>query len=226
MLASGDYSAASDIKARYATELLATADPVTPTSTGDGYRLAFEVGATMVNGDIVRGPIIRFVPAPRGNIIQRLPPVGPLTAAIVWAMNHLPQWILRPFLMTFVTTVLGPSRDVFKQGAILVNRLGQRFTDERAAPDRDLVSQPDRLAFIVFDANFGHDKVGEQARPNRVIRAPGGDRGDNGRRQGDLRPHHLHGEREGKKHDDISLRQQRGKNAPNPARRQEDATPA
>lgn len=154
VLASGDYSAASDIKARYATELLATADPVTPTSTGDGYRLAFEVGATMVNGDIVRGPIIRFVPAPRGNIIQRLPPVGPLTAAIVWAMNHLPQWILRPFLMTFVTTVLGPSRDVFKQGAILVNRLGQRFTDERAAPDRDLVSQPDRLAFIVFDANF------------------------------------------------------------------------
>ena len=75
MLASGDYSAASDIKTTYASELLATADPVTPTSTGDGYRMAFEIGASMVNGDIMRGPIMRFVPAPRGNLIQRLPPV-------------------------------------------------------------------------------------------------------------------------------------------------------
>ena len=154
VLASGDYSAASDLKTTYAGELLATADPVTPTSTGDGYRMALEIGASMVNGDIVRGPIMRFVPAPHGNLIQRLPPVRPLAAAIVWAMNHLPQWLLRPFLMTFVTTVLGPSRDVFKQGAILVNRNGQRFTDECAAPEIDLVRQPDRSAYIVFDAAF------------------------------------------------------------------------
>ena len=154
VLTSGDYSAAADIKAEYATDLLARTDPVTPTSTGDGYRMAFEVGATMVNGDIVRGPIMRFVPAPRGNLIQRLPPVRLLSGAIVWAMNHLPQWILRPFLMSFVTTVLGPSREVFKQGAILVNRLGQRFSDELAAPERDLVNQPDRLAHIVFDATL------------------------------------------------------------------------
>lgn len=154
VLASGDYSAAPDIKTRYATELLASADPVMPTSTGDGYRMAFEVGATMVNGDIVRGPIMRFVPAPRGNFIQRLPPVKLLTGAIVWAMNNLPQWVLRPFLMSFVTTVLGPSPDVFRQGAILVNRRGQRFTDELAVPERDLVTQPERSAHIVFDATL------------------------------------------------------------------------
>ena len=154
VLAAGDYSAASDIKTTYANEVLAIAEPVTPTSTGDGYRMAFEIGASMVNGDIVRGPIMRFVPAPRGNLIQRLPPVRPLAAAIVWAMNHLPQWALRPFLMTFVTTVLGPSRDVFKQGAILVNRSGQRFTDERAAPEVALVTQPERSAYIVFDSTF------------------------------------------------------------------------
>ena len=154
VLASGDYSAASDIKTTYASELLATADPVTPTSTGDGYRMAFEIGASMVNGDIVRGPIMRFVPAPHGNLIQRLPPVRLLSAAIVWAMDHLPQWVLRPFLMTFVTTVLGPAREVFKQGAILVNRRGQRFTDERATPEVDLVSQPDRSGYIIFDAAF------------------------------------------------------------------------
>lgn len=170
VLASGDYSAAPDIKARYASEVLASADPVTPTSTGDGYRMAFDVGATMLNGDIIRGPIMRFVPAPRGNFIQRLPPVRPLTLAIVWAMDHLPQWVLRPFLMTFVTSVLGPSRDLFKHGAILVNRRGQRFTDELAAPERDLVAQPDRSAHIVFDG-----AVAQQfsAWPHFISTAPG-----------------------------------------------------
>lgn len=154
ILASGDYSAASDIKTIYASQLLANADPVTPTSTGDGYRMAFEIGASMVNGDLVRGPVMRFVPAPRGNLIQRLPPVKPLTAVIVCAMNNLPQWVLRPFLMTFVTTVLGPSRDVFKHGAILINLEGHRFTDERLTPEVDLVAQRDRSAYIVFDSAF------------------------------------------------------------------------
>lgn len=170
VLASGDYSAAPDIKARHVDAVLANADPVTPTSTGDGYRMAFELGATMVNGDIVRGPIMRFVPAPRGNWVQRLPPFGPLTRAIVWAMDHLPQRILRPFLISFVTTVLGPSRDVFKQGAILVNQLGQRFADELASPERELVSQPRRSAFIVFDAALARRF---SAWPHFISTAPG-----------------------------------------------------
>ena len=170
VLASGDYSAAPDIKARYATEVLASADPVTPTSTGDGYRIAFEVGATMLNGDVIRGPIMRFIPAPHGNFIQRLPPVRPLTRMIVWAMDHLPQRVLRPFLMTFVTSVLGPSGNLFKQGAILVNRLGQRFTDELTAPQRDLVSQPDGSAHIVFDAALAKRF---SAWPHFISTAPG-----------------------------------------------------
>jgi succinate dehydrogenase/fumarate reductase flavoprotein subunit len=170
VLASGDYSAAPDIKARYATEVLASALPVTPTSTGDGYRIAFDVGATMLNGDIIRGPIMRFVPAPRGNFIQRLPPMTTLARMMVWAMDHLPQRVLRPFLMTFVTSVLGPSGDLFKQGAVLVNRLGQRFTDELATPQRDLVTQPDGTAHIIFDASLAKRF---SARPHFISTAPG-----------------------------------------------------
>jgi len=170
VLASGDYSAAADLKTKYATALLAAAEPVTPTSTGDGYRMALELGATMVNGDIIRGPIMRFVPAAHGNFIQRLPPVRPLARAIAWAMNTLPQWLLRPFLMSFVTTVLGPSRDVFKQGAVLVNRRGERFTDELATPERDLAAQPEGSAYIVLDGALAQQF---SAWPHFVSTAPG-----------------------------------------------------
>lgn len=170
VLASGDYSAATDLKARYTNEMLTNADPVTPTSTGDGYRMAFELGAKMVNGDIVRGPIMRFVPAPRGNWIQRLPPYRTLSLAIVWAMDHLPQRILRPFLMSFVTTVLGPAKTLFQEGAVLVNRRGQRFTDERGSPERDLVAQPEGAAYIVFDETLAQRF---SAWPHYISTAPG-----------------------------------------------------
>jgi len=170
VLASGDYSAASDLKGQYAGPVFAAAEPVVPTSTGDGYRMALELGATMLNGDIVRGPVMRFVPPARYNLIQRLPPVVPLARAMVWAMDHLPQRLLRPFLMTFVTSVLGPSPNMFKQGAILINRLGHRFTDELATPQSDLVVQPERSAFIVFDARLAKQF---STWPHYISTAPG-----------------------------------------------------
>jgi succinate dehydrogenase/fumarate reductase flavoprotein subunit len=85
-------------------------------------------------------------------------------------MEHLPQRLLRPFLMTFVTSVLGPSQNMFKEGAVLVNRLGHRFTDELATPQSDLVAQPERSAFIVFDARLAKQF---SAWPHYISTAPG-----------------------------------------------------
>jgi succinate dehydrogenase/fumarate reductase flavoprotein subunit len=114
VLAAGDYSNGRDLKARYASPDVVDVDAVNATATGDGHRMALELGATVVNGDIVRGPIMRFIPPTRANLIQQLPPVKPLARLIAWAMGHLPQWILRPFLMSFLTTALGPSPDLYK----------------------------------------------------------------------------------------------------------------
>ncbi|HEX2827117.1 MAG TPA: FAD-dependent oxidoreductase [Burkholderiales bacterium] len=170
VLAAGDYSGGSDIKQQVASADVVDVEAVNATSTGDGHRMALSLGATIVNGDIVRGPIMRFVPPLSGNFIQRLPPARPVAQAIAWSMNVLPQWILRPFLMSFLTTALGPSPELFNEGAILVNADGERFTDELARPAYAVAKQRERIAYIVFD-----DAIAEkfEAWPYFVSTAPG-----------------------------------------------------
>ena len=154
VLAAGDYSAGGDLKARFAGEDVAALDAVNVTATGDGHRMALDIGAVVVNGDIVRGPIMRFVPPSHDRWILKLPPWRWVTRAMRVAMEHLPQTLLRPFAMSFLTTALGPSAGLFKNGAILVNRGGERFTDELAAPARAVPRQPDKVAYIVFDGKL------------------------------------------------------------------------
>ncbi|MDB5864406.1 MAG: hypothetical protein JWO70_2212 [Betaproteobacteria bacterium] len=170
VLAAGDYSGGSDIKAQVASPDVVDVEAVNATSTGDGHRMAQALGATIVNGDIVRGPIMRFIPPAQSNLIQKLPPLKTVARLIAWAMNAMPQWLLRPFLMSFLTTALGPSADLFREGAILVNDRGERFTDELGKPAYDVAKQPDRLAYIVFD-----DAIAEkfEAWPYFVSTAPG-----------------------------------------------------
>jgi len=152
VLATGDYSGAEDLKRSLASEAVAPVEPVNATATGDGHRMALAIGARIVNGDIVRGPIMRFIPPARRNLVQCLPPARFIASSIAWAMQHLPQKLLRPFLMSFLTTALGPSPDLLREGGILVNRLGRRFTDELDAPAAAVARQPDKVAWIVMDA--------------------------------------------------------------------------
>src|SRR5436190_20531616 len=85
-------------------------------------------------------------------------------------MRALRQRILRPFLMKFLTTVLGPSPALFSEGAILINRQGERFVDELSAPASALARQTANEAYIVFDQTFAH-KFSRW--PNFVSTAPG-----------------------------------------------------
>ena len=157
VLAGGDYSAGRELKAKYASESVARVDAVNPTSTGDGIRMAVECGAVVVNGDHMRGPGMRFVPPAQLKLIQRLPPVKALTRTMRWAFDHLPAWLLRPFLMSFLTTSLAPSHNLFMQGAILVDCDGVRFTNE--TQERDPLSaavalRPAYKAYLIFDQNL------------------------------------------------------------------------
>jgi fumarate reductase flavoprotein subunit len=85
-------------------------------------------------------------------------------------MNRLPDPLLRPFLMSFVTTYLAPSHNLFDKGAILVNREGRRFCDERDAPQLAIPRETDRMAWIVLDAKMAA-RFG--AWPNYISTAPG-----------------------------------------------------
>lgn len=130
---------------------LAPIEGINPASTGDGHRMALEVGARLVNGDLCLGPEIRFVAPPPKLLIPALPPVKPLAKVMNVVATHLPASLLRPLILAFLTTNLAPSPKLFEEGAILVNREGRRFVNELSKPALAIPHQPERMAFIVFD---------------------------------------------------------------------------
>ena len=152
VLASGDYSASRELKAKFISPAVADVDPVNPLSTGDGQLMAMDLGARVLNGDVSLGPEIRFVPPPVAGLLRALPPSRVLALIMKWGAKHLPDRLLRPFILSVLTTALAPSRSLFTEGAILVNRKGKRFTDECAEPAVAVAAQPDKIAYILFDS--------------------------------------------------------------------------
>ena len=170
VLAAGDFSNGRELKQRFASSAVVDVDAVNPTATGDGHRMAMELGATVVNGDIVRGPIMRFIPPTRPSLLLKLPPRRSIARFMAWCYDHVPQRLLRPFLMSFLTTALGPSAELYEQGAVLINSEGRRFTDELGTPNLDVPRQPGRVAWIVFDRTVAEKFT---AWPHVVSTAPG-----------------------------------------------------
>ena len=170
VLAGGDYSASRELKAELAGPVAADCDAVNPEATGDAIRMARAAGARIVNGDLVRGPMLRFVPPLRESLLRRLPPRRWLALTLAAAARALPPTVQRPVAMRFLVTALGPARGLFEAGAILVNREGRRFADELGRPGEDLPRQPGGLAWIVMDAAMASRF---SAWPNFVSTAPG-----------------------------------------------------
>lgn len=170
ILAAGDFTSSPELKRIYMGERQAAVEGVNPTATGDGQVLAMAVGGRIVNGDLGLGPEIRFIPPPRQNLVGRMPPWTWLAEFMAWSLEHMPDAILRPFVMSFLTTALAPSPTLFEHGAILVNRDGRRFTDELAEPAFDIPTQPDSIAYILLDARLARQF---SAWPYFISTAPG-----------------------------------------------------
>jgi succinate dehydrogenase/fumarate reductase flavoprotein subunit len=170
VLASGDFTNDPELKARYMGAQEAKAAGVNPTATGDGQKLAVKLGARILNGDLALGPELRFVPLDAVNFLQMLPPWPWLASFMAWSIDHMPAALLRPFIMSFVTTALAPSLNLFEAGALLVNKNGERFTDERDNPALALPDQPGGNGFILLDARIAKLFI---AWPNFISTAPG-----------------------------------------------------
>ena len=169
LLAAGDYSGGRELKARFSSELIANVDAVNITNTGDGIRMGLESGGTVINGDYIRGPILRFVPPMHVTLEQRLPPLPAITKLLHWGFDHLPQRILRPVLMNYLTTALAPEKSLYENGAILVDRDGLRFGDERDQPARSAAVRPEGLAWMIFDSTVANQY---QQWPHFISTAP------------------------------------------------------
>jgi hypothetical protein len=152
VLAGGDYSASRELKTRFVNEQAAALEAVNPTANGAAIQLGLDAGGEVINGDIIRGPTMRFIPPTRESLVRRLPPSPALGRVLKWSLEHLPEAVQRPFAMGFLTTALGPSPNLFKAGAILVNQEGRRFCDELDNPGPLVPGQPGRVAYIVMDA--------------------------------------------------------------------------
>ncbi len=170
ILAAGDFTNSAELKRRFMGPQEAKIEGVNVTATGDGQQMAEKLGGEIINGELALGPEIRFIAPARDTLVRLLPPWPALAVFMQWALEHLPQAILRPFLMSFLTTALAPSPAIFQSGAILINKQGRRFCDERDRPAYALPDQPDRVAYILIDKRIATQF---SAWPNFVSTAPG-----------------------------------------------------
>ncbi len=158
------------MRVQFAGEEKANLEAVNPTASGGAISMALAIGCEVLNGDLMSGPTMRFVPPQRESLVRRLPPRPWLGKAVRLAMEVLPESVQRPFAMSFLTTALGVSRDLFQEGAILVNREGERFCDELGRPAVEVPKQPERLAYVVLDGAMAAKFT---AWPHFVFTAPG-----------------------------------------------------
>lgn len=170
VLAAGDFTNDPGFKARFMGAQKAKVEGVNVTATGDGQRLAEALGATIINGDLALGPELRFIAPAKETLVRRLPPWRWLAMLMQWSMEHVPDFILRPFLMKFLTTALAPSRSLFDDGAVLVNRNGERFCEEKDDPALALPDQPGREGYIILNDALAKRY---ESWPNFISTAPG-----------------------------------------------------
>ena len=170
VLSCGDFSAGEELKRRFVRrELVNMKTGCNPANTGDGHLMAMELGARVLNSHMAVGRV-RFIAPTRRRLVQLLPPWRILTKFMELSLEYMPAWLLRPFIMSFLTTVLEAQPSLFRHGAILVNKRGERFCDELDHPEFKLVEQPEQHAYIVFD-----DRLAKKYSkfPHFVSTAPG-----------------------------------------------------
>lgn len=156
VLAAGDYANNPALIAEFKGERFGEIEGINPFAGGDGHLLARQVGARLVNMEVTYGPELRFVPSAKRPFQQALPSRG-LSAKLVGMLaRRLPAWVIRRLVKRLLVTWQHPENALFDDGAILVNRHGERFVDETSWPEREIAvaAQPEKLAYILLDGRL------------------------------------------------------------------------
>ena len=147
ILASGDFSASTALKQQHVPHA-AHVDAMNAASTGDGHRIAQQVGGWIKNPEVMWGPSMRFKAPPVETLLRRLPPYRWITKPMQFALMNLPLWVFRPFVTRFMTASLAPEPSLLRAGAMLVNKRAERFSDELDRPELQVPNQPDRKSVV------------------------------------------------------------------------------
>ncbi|MGE0797578.1 MAG: FAD-dependent oxidoreductase [Lautropia sp.] len=169
VLASGDYSASTDLRAAHLSRAAALAIPVNSHSTGDGHRFARDAGAAMKSMDMVFGPQLRFVPPASPAWLESLPNWRWLRRVGAIGLRHAPPALVGLLAKQLLVTHMSPSAALFEAGAILVDATGERVGQD-AGPAQDLALRPGATGFLI-----GDEALAERFRrpPHFVSTAPG-----------------------------------------------------
>ena len=172
ILAAGDFSGNRDLRARFFRPEVVNAEPVNPLSTGDGILIGERHGGKIVNGDYTAFyiPRMRFVPPEKKSWVLRLPPIRLIARMIQFGLRVVPPSLMRPFVMRFITTALGPEPNLFKNGAALVNTAGRLIEVDVKSPARHLALDQANKGYIIFDSKVARRF---EAWPNFISTAPG-----------------------------------------------------
>ncbi len=156
VLAAGDYAKSSEIISQHKHSRFADIEGINPHATGDGHRLAQEMGAKLINMDVTYGPEIRFVAPFKRSLLQILPTHGPLARATGWCVRLMPRFLLHCIIKRLLVTWQHPENALFDHGAILLNSNGERFCDELVWPDREIAiaAQPDKMCYLLLDGKL------------------------------------------------------------------------
>ena len=156
ILAAGDYANAPEMISRFKGDRFSAIEGINPHADGDGHRLAEEAGAELLNMDVTYGPELRFAPPTGKTFQQLLPASGPLAKLMAMLLPLLPQFVVGAMIRRLLVTWQHPENSLFEDGAILINRRGERFCDETRWPDREIAvaSQPGKQCFIVLDESL------------------------------------------------------------------------
>jgi fumarate reductase flavoprotein subunit len=170
ILATGDFTSDPVFKMRFMGARAAVVPGVNVTATGDGQRMVEAIGGVIVNGDLALGPELRFKAPSNRHWTKRLPPATILASCIEWSMRHMPQRVLRPMIMQFLTTALAPSMTLLTEGALLVDRDGRRLDAAHTEPAALVADSPGNLGYIILD-----DRIAKKfsAWPHFISTAPG-----------------------------------------------------
>jgi fumarate reductase flavoprotein subunit len=82
-----------------------------------------------------------------------LPTKGPLAKAMGRLAPLVPKFVVNAMIKRLVVTWQHPENALFDDGAILVNARGERFTNEKVGPAREIAiaAQPDKICYFVLD---------------------------------------------------------------------------
>jgi fumarate reductase flavoprotein subunit len=154
ILACGDYSGSTLLKERYLSGDVASIPAYNPECQGEGHIMGMEAGGKPVNMGIFTKPDVRFIPAPKRLWHELLPNHPLLIKAYAAGSRIVPKRIFTRLARNILTTRGAPQDGLYREGVILVNREGVRFTNELRDASFSIGKQSGGQAYLVFDARL------------------------------------------------------------------------